>query len=147
MAPLRIYIACAEMNLSSTSLYSSLSPHASGGPVVADEYLHTGAVRSEAFGPTTYRPKRYSRRDKDPAHEGLSSGPLAHGAMEDYSWANRDLYDGFPERIGVPPGLGPALNKYTKGLGMWDIMIDTIYDNPMEPDETRFYNLTSPHNM
>ena len=112
--------------------------------VVAAGYPRPGATRSEVVMPTAYRLKQYYRRDKDPVPEGLSSGPLAPGVMEEYSWANGDPYDGFSARIGVPPGLGPALTEYVKGLGLWDLMIDTIYDNPMEPDETRFYNLTSP---
>lgn len=126
------------------------------GPVFAGEHTYIiavehpssfdGATKSErkVVPPTIYQPKERYQEDTKPAVEELSLKPLASGTMEEYRWANGDPYDGFSARIGVPPTLGPALNEYVRGLGLWDLMIDTIYNNPMEPDSTRFYNLTSP---
>ena len=95
-------------------------------------------------GPSEYVEREQYDKDYSPKVEELAKPKLAPGEMKLYEWANGDAYDGASAVIGIPPQLIPTLTDYVKGLGIWDIMVDTIKNDPMPPDSVRFYNVTSP---
>mmetsp|Transcript_19450 Transcript_19450/g.42294 ORF Transcript_19450/g.42294 Transcript_19450/m.42294 type:complete len:820 (-) Transcript_19450:205-2664(-) len=95
--------------------------------------------------PTMYEPKTHYKKDINPKVEELDTSPIGPGTMLEHRWANGDTYDGFSARIGIPDKLVSVLTEYVKDLGLWDLMIDTVYNKPMEPDSTRFYEFTSPY--
>lgn len=116
----------------------------SGGTVAGD---NDGNKKQQPppVATTVYVPKERYQKDLNPAVEELDTTPLAVGEMATYKWANGDAYDGFSARIGIPPELVETVTDYVKKMGLWDLMIDTVYNDPMEPDSTRFYNFTSPY--
>lgn len=124
------------------------------GPVFAGERAYVIAATYDPSSsssppavvvPTIYQPKPTYRVDKKPVVEPLQAHDLAPGEFHEHRWGNSDSYDGFGARIGIPPELVSTVTQYVKDLGLWDLMINTMYNDPMEPDSTRFYNLTSPY--
>lgn len=94
--------------------------------------------------PTMYEHRYRYSKDYEPEIEDMVKPDLKSGEMVEHKWANGDDYDGTSALIGIPPQMVEVLTDYVKGLGIWDIMVDTIMKNPMEPDNVRFYNVTSP---
>ena len=107
--------------------------------------VHHQVDDKEVTRPTMYEEKVKYVVDQNPTIEELAKPNLKPGEMAKYQWANGDEYDGMSALIGVPPHLVETITDYVKGLGIWDIMIDTITKNPMPPDSTNFYNVTSPY--
>ena len=96
--------------------------------------------------PTPYKPKEKYQPDQDPTVEQLQFPPLAPGVMETYKWANGDAYDGLSARIGIPPQLKDTIIEYVKGLGIWDIILNTMKpENQMRPDSTKILTVESPY--
>ena len=95
-------------------------------------------------GPSPYVEMEAYEADHHPAIEELDAGRMARGTMEEYRWANGDPTNGLAGRVGVPPGLRDAIVGYVKGLGIWDLMIDTVLNDPMDLNTTRFYEVESP---
>ena len=111
----------------------------------ANNKVHHQVDDTEVPRPTMYEYKVKYVVDQNPTIEELARPNLKPGEMAKYQWANGDEYDGMSALIGVPPHLVETITDYVKGLGIWDIMIDTITKNPMPPDSTNFYNVTSPY--
>ena len=107
--------------------------------------VHQVDDNKEVTRPTMYEEKVRYVVDQDPAIEELAKPKLKPGEMAKYQWANGDEYEGMSALIGISPHLVETITDYVKGLGIWDIMIDTITKNPMPPDSTNFYNVTSPY--
>ena len=102
--------------------------------------------REEGSGPGA--PRMNARKepyedDKDCAIEELDLRPLKRGEFQEYRWKNGDDYDGVAGRVGVPPHLASTIRDYIKKIGIWDLMIDTILNDPMGQDTTRFYTVPS----
>jgi len=110
-----------------------------------DDDAHA-AVLPTVETPTPYQPKEKYQADQDPNVEHLLFPPLAPGVMETYKWANGDAYDGLSARIGIPPQLKDTVIEYVKGLGIWDIILDTMKpENQMRPDSTKILTVKSPY--
>ncbi|KAK1733850.1 hypothetical protein QTG54_015377 [Skeletonema marinoi] len=104
------------------------------------------AVLPTVDTPTPYTPKEKYRADRDPNVEQLQFPPLAPGVLETYKWANGDPYDGLSARIGIPPQLKDTIIAYAKGLGIWDIILNTMEpENQMRPDSTKILTVASPY--
>jgi len=96
--------------------------------------------------PTYFIPREKYQADRDPNVEELSFLPIAPGVMETYKWANGDAYDGLSARIGIPPQLKDTIIEYVKGLGIWDIILNTMKpENQMSPDSTKILTVASPY--
>lgn len=126
------------------------------GPVYAGERQYIIAAELPASGkdkrslpkvdePTIYEPKPAYVVDTEPKVEKLDETPVPPGKMVVHKWGNGDPYDGLGARIALPPQLVPTITKYVKDLGLWDMMIDMIKNDPMPQDSTRFFNVTSPY--
>ncbi|KAL7543508.1 hypothetical protein ACHAXR_012794 [Thalassiosira sp. AJA248-18] len=95
--------------------------------------------------PIEYEYKERYEKDHDPAIEELAMPPIKPGELQEYKWANGDSYDGTSARIGIPPKLSETIRNYVKKLGIWDLMIHTMKDDPMPKNSTRFYTMASPY--
>ena len=112
-------------------------------------WVHRTVSKPHAFlkvdEPTEYDPSTKYIRGKKPDVEELYLPKLAPGELQPHRWANGDPYDGTSARIGIHDRLAPIITEYVKKLGIWDLMIDTINNNPMPADTTRFYTVKSPY--
>ena len=95
--------------------------------------------------PSEYEYKEKYTKDQDPSVEKLAMPPIKPGELQLYQWDNGDAYDGASARIGIPPKLSETIRDYVKQLGIWDLMINTINNNPMPKNSTRFYTMKSPY--
>lgn len=140
------------------SLVHSLSEQAEeatyDGPVYAggNEYIIAAELSAEGAEPQTtvpypvdYTAKEQYWPDRQPKVEEMVTSPLMPGEIMKLTWANGDDYDGLSYRVGVERKLRKAIVDYLKKLGLWDIIHETMYDNPLQEDSTRFHRLPSPY--
>ena len=140
------------------SLVHSLSEQAEeateDGPVYAggNEYIIAAEISAEDVEarttvpyPVDYATKERYWPDRQPEVEEMVTTPLVPGEIMKLTWANGDDYDGLSYRVGVERKLQKAIVDYLKKLGLWDIIHETMYDNPLQEDSTRFHRLPSPY--
>ncbi len=61
-------------------------------------------------------------------------------------WANDgSIVQDYAARVGLPPQLIPTLRDYASGLGLLDIMMNMLYDDPLPPDGARWFTFQSPY--
>ncbi|KAL7540281.1 hypothetical protein ACHAXR_009997 [Thalassiosira sp. AJA248-18] len=71
---------------------------------------------------------------------------LKPGQAETLKWEDDgSIVQSYATRIGLPPQLVPTLTEYVKEMGLFDIMMNKIYDNPINPGEIEWYSFQSPY--
>lgn len=61
-------------------------------------------------------------------------------------WANDgSIVQDYAARVGLPPQLIPTLRDYATRMGLFDIMMNMLYDDPLPPDGAKWFTFQSPY--
>jgi len=113
--------------------------------IAAESSAEGGRLMPSMPKPMEYREKEQYYADRDPEVEEMVSTPLKSGEVMKLTWANGDDYDGLSYRVGAESKMRKSIVGYLEKLGLWDIIQETMYDNPLPEDSTRFHRLPSPY--
>lgn len=56
-----------------------------------------------------------------------------------------EIVQNYAARVGLPPQLVPTLKDYAEKMGLFDIMTNMLYDDPLPPDGARWFSFQSPY--
>lgn len=71
---------------------------------------------------------------------------LTPGQAELIRWDDDgSIVQNYAARVGLPPQLVPTLKDYAEKMGLFDIMTNLLYDNPLLPGGARWFSFQSPY--
>ncbi|KAL7549056.1 hypothetical protein ACHAWF_012324 [Thalassiosira exigua] len=70
---------------------------------------------------------------------------LPPGRADPLRWDDGAPVQDYAARVGLPPRLVPTLIEYARGLGLYDIMENMLYDDPLPPGGARWFDFRSPY--
>jgi hypothetical protein len=72
---------------------------------------------------------------------------LTPGQVSLLRWSNDNtIVQQYGARVGLPPQLIPTLTSYAQDMGLFDIMKNMLYENPLQPgDDARWFSFQSPY--
>lgn len=71
---------------------------------------------------------------------------LSPGQAELLHWEDDgSIVQEYGARVGLPPNLVPTLKSYAEEMGLWEIMNNMLYDDPLAPGGSRFFTFSSPY--
>jgi len=71
---------------------------------------------------------------------------LKPGQVELLKWDDdKTIVQEYGARVGLPEHFVPTIKAYAKEMGLLEIMINKLYDNPLEPGGADWYSFQSPY--
>ena len=70
---------------------------------------------------------------------------LKSGQADNLKWEDGVIVQDYAARVGLPPHFIPTFTQYAKDIGLYDIMMNMLYENPLSPGGSEWFSFQSPY--
>ena len=104
------------------------------------------AEDGDCADPEASEAKKTKDEKFDPTFGHFLTPDLKPGQADILRWEDNGLIvQDYAVRVGIPPQLISTLKEYAKDMGLFDIMTNMLYDDPLPPDGARWFSFQSPY--
>eukprot|EP00581_Thalassiosira_minuscula_P008869 CAMPEP_0183706800 /NCGR_PEP_ID=MMETSP0737-20130205/3544_1 /TAXON_ID=385413 /ORGANISM="Thalassiosira miniscula, Strain CCMP1093" /LENGTH=514 /DNA_ID=CAMNT_0025934311 /DNA_START=76 /DNA_END=1617 /DNA_ORIENTATION=+ len=104
----------------------------------------SAAAESASTSAKKQQKKKQPKKKEEFGH--FLTPDLKPGQASVLRWdSDGSIVQDYAARVGLPPQLVPTLIEYIKDMGLYDIMTNMLYDDPLPPDGAEWFSFQSPY--